>query len=127
MAQRSVVPPWETPSWFKLFRHVDADGSGLISYGEFAGMVRDVLKLPSRALPERRLRALCGAHLRAPIGESPRPVPLLAAGVGTAARASSHRGLPPCQLWERRCPRVWISTVYDLSLTVGIIAQISKR
>ena len=28
VAQRSVVPPWETPSWFKLFRRVDSDGGG---------------------------------------------------------------------------------------------------
>ena len=30
-----IVPAWETPSWFKLFRYVDADGSGLISFAEF--------------------------------------------------------------------------------------------
>ena len=54
-AQRSILPPWETPSWFKLFRQVDADGSGLISYAEFVDMVHDVLRLH---LPEPRLKAL---------------------------------------------------------------------
>jgi hypothetical protein len=58
VAQRSVVPPWETPSWFKLFRHVDADGSGLISYAEFVDMVRDVLRLAESQMPELRLKAL---------------------------------------------------------------------
>ena len=72
VAQHSVVPPWETPSWFKLFRYVDGDGSGLICYEEFEEMVREVLKLPERAMPEERLRALwlaldtdSSGHLRA--------------------------------------------------------------
>ena len=30
-----------TPSWFKLFREIDADGSGLIDYSEFESMVRE--------------------------------------------------------------------------------------
>ena len=34
---RKLVPPWETPSWFKLFRKVDNDGSGLISYVRASG------------------------------------------------------------------------------------------
>ena len=50
-AQQKIVPPWETPSWFKLFRQVDSDGSGLISYDEFVEMVRTDLKLSARALP----------------------------------------------------------------------------
>jgi Ca2+-binding EF-hand superfamily protein len=58
VAQRSVVPPWETPSWFKLFRYVDGDGSGLICYEEFEEMVREVLKLSRSSMPEERLRAL---------------------------------------------------------------------
>ena len=58
VAQRSVVPPWETPSWFKLFKVVDADGSGLISYAEFLDMCRDILKLSEHMAPEPRLKAL---------------------------------------------------------------------
>lgn len=57
-AQRMVVPPWETPSWFKLFRVVDSDGSGLISYAEFVDMTRDILQLNEREMPEPRLKAL---------------------------------------------------------------------
>ena len=41
-----------TPSWFKLFRHVDADGSGLIAYDEFVEMVRGVLRLSDARMPE---------------------------------------------------------------------------
>ena len=58
VAQRSVVPPWKTPSWFNLFRYVDSDGSGLICYEEFEQMVREVLKLSRSSMPEERLRAL---------------------------------------------------------------------
>ena len=58
MAQHTVVPAWETPSWFKLFRHVDGDGSGLICYDEFVEMARDVLKLSERDMPKSRLQAL---------------------------------------------------------------------
>jgi len=45
-------------SWFILFRHMDEDGSGLISYSEFSGMVRDELQLPPHELPERALKAV---------------------------------------------------------------------
>ena len=58
VAQQSIVKPWETPSWFKLFRHVDRDGSGLVAYDEFCAMVRDVLKMPERDMPSARLKAL---------------------------------------------------------------------
>ena len=57
-AQQRVVPAWETPSWFKLFRHVDSDGSGLISYDEFVEMVRNDLKLSARVLPEARIQVV---------------------------------------------------------------------
>jgi hypothetical protein len=45
-------------SWFKLFRQVDCDGSGLISFGEFTRMVRVELKVSPRDLPEASLRAV---------------------------------------------------------------------
>ncbi len=57
-AQRSIVPHWETPSWFKLFRHVDSDGSGLISYDEFAHMARVDLKLSEEQLSETKMKAV---------------------------------------------------------------------
>lgn len=57
-AHKKSVPSWETPSWFKLFRKVDSDGSGLISYDEFVEMVRTDLKLSARALPEAQLQML---------------------------------------------------------------------
>ena len=44
-------------SWFKLFKRLDGDGSGQISYGEFAAMVRDELLVPPAELPERALKA----------------------------------------------------------------------
>lgn len=43
--------------WFRLFKHIDDDGSGLISYDEFKGMVRDELRLSPLDLPERTLKA----------------------------------------------------------------------
>lgn len=57
-AQRRIVPHYETVCWFKLFRQVDADGSGLISYDEFVAMVRNDLKLSARALPESQMRVV---------------------------------------------------------------------
>ena len=69
-AQRKIVPAWQSASWFRLFKYVDTDGSGLIAYDEFAAMVRDILRLSTRALPEPRLKALwlaldtdCSGHL----------------------------------------------------------------
>ena len=58
VAQRAVVPPWEMPSWFKLFKHVDADGSGLIDYDELTEVVRGILRLTEDQLSEARLKAL---------------------------------------------------------------------
>ena len=44
--------------WFNLFRHMDDDGSGQISYVELAGMVREELHLPPSELPDMRLAQL---------------------------------------------------------------------
>ena len=44
--------------WFKLFRHMDDDDSGRISYAELAGMIREELKMDSDELPEAQLRSL---------------------------------------------------------------------
>ena len=38
-------------SWFRLFKHMDDDGSGLISFNEFEGMVREELLLGEKELP----------------------------------------------------------------------------
>ena len=45
-------------NWFYLFRVVDADGSGRISYDEFERMIREPLKLKSGKLPNVKLQAL---------------------------------------------------------------------
>ena len=44
--------------WFKLFRHMDDDGSGKVTFAEFEDLVRHELQLPPRELPEARLKAV---------------------------------------------------------------------
>ena len=43
-------------SWFKLFKHMDDDGSGKMSYIELSGMVREELHLTPQDLPEKTLK-----------------------------------------------------------------------
>jgi Ca2+-binding EF-hand superfamily protein len=50
--------PSETRSWFKLFNAVDVDGSGLITYKEFAMAFRDVLRIQRSTLPDRKLQSV---------------------------------------------------------------------
>ena len=45
-------------SWFKLFRHMDDDGSGKVAYVEFEGLVRHELQLTPKELPEAALKAV---------------------------------------------------------------------
>ena len=45
-------------SWFRLFKHMDDDGSGLISFKEFEGMVREELLLGEKELPLKQLKKL---------------------------------------------------------------------
>ena len=45
-------------SWFRLFKHMDDDESGLISYSELAGMVREELLFGHKELPEKTLKAV---------------------------------------------------------------------
>ena len=44
--------------WFKLFKHMDDDGSGRVSFAAFEDLVRHELQLPARELPEARLKAV---------------------------------------------------------------------
>jgi Ca2+-binding EF-hand superfamily protein len=46
----------EHQSWFKLFKHMDKDSSGLISFAEFSSMVREELLVPAHALDEQSLK-----------------------------------------------------------------------
>ena len=45
-------------SWFKLFKHMDDDGSGKVAYVEFEGLVRQELLLTPKELPEPALKAV---------------------------------------------------------------------
>ena len=55
----------DSPSaWFQMFMHIDDDASGKITYEEFAGMVREELKLGKSKLPEEKLES-CWAALDA--------------------------------------------------------------
>ena len=45
-------------SWFRLFKHMDDDESGLISYSELAGRVREEWLFGHKELPEKTLKAV---------------------------------------------------------------------
>ena len=47
-------------AWYRLFKHVDADGSGQIDFAELRRMVRVELSLPSTSVKEAELKALWG-------------------------------------------------------------------
>merc|ERR1719469_750923 len=51
----------EHDSWFKLFKHMDDDGSGKVAYLEFEGLVREELLLTTKELPEPALKAVWAA------------------------------------------------------------------
>mmetsp|Transcript_53674 Transcript_53674/g.156451 ORF Transcript_53674/g.156451 Transcript_53674/m.156451 type:complete len:254 (-) Transcript_53674:70-831(-) len=44
--------------WYKLFNHIDDDGSGKISYFEFEDMVRNELKISSSSLTQDQVQAI---------------------------------------------------------------------
>ena len=77
----SLAPP--------RFKHMDDDESGLISYLEFQGMVREELLLGPRQVPDKHLKAvwLCAA-------------PLLA----TACRLGRSSGAPCTDSWFPTSP-----------------------
>ena len=53
-----IFPDPACREWFKLFQHVDDDGTGRISYKELAGMVREELRLGPSELREEELEGL---------------------------------------------------------------------
>jgi len=59
-AMRKVNPD-DPRLWYKMFMHVDDDGSGKITYYEFAGLVREELKLTKAKMPEAKLKAAWAA------------------------------------------------------------------
>ena len=45
-------------AWFRLFKHMDSDGSGRVTYGEFAELVRSELEISPADLPEENLKSV---------------------------------------------------------------------
>ncbi len=58
---RFLEPDPLKASWFTLFKSMDTDGSGLVSWHEFRTMVRSVLKLGADAMPDKELMAVWNA------------------------------------------------------------------
>eukprot|EP00747_Dinoflagellata_sp_TGD_P164554 gnl/TRDRNA2_/TRDRNA2_184638_c0_seq1.p1 gnl/TRDRNA2_/TRDRNA2_184638_c0~~gnl/TRDRNA2_/TRDRNA2_184638_c0_seq1.p1 ORF type:complete len:278 (-),score=60.59 gnl/TRDRNA2_/TRDRNA2_184638_c0_seq1:106-888(-) len=52
-----LIPDPLARSWYKLFRHMDDDGSGKIGYTEFEDMIRNELKISTVKLTEAQLHA----------------------------------------------------------------------
>ena len=48
----------QTRSWYALFKEVDDDESGLITYDEMRTVVRKKLKIPGSQIPDEKLKAL---------------------------------------------------------------------
>jgi len=59
-------------SWFKLFKHMDPDGSGLISYVEFERLVRDEMYLSPDELSDGELRRVSMTLLHRAPASGPR-------------------------------------------------------
>ncbi len=47
-----------THSWFNLFKEVDDDGSGFITFDEFEDVIRHKLKQPKKTISDARIKAL---------------------------------------------------------------------
>ena len=52
------APPETGSGWFRLFKRMDDDGSGKITYGELESLVRRDLEVSTTELPDRRLKAV---------------------------------------------------------------------
>ncbi len=52
------APPETGSGWFRLFKRMDDDGSGKITYGELEALVRRDLEVSTTELPDRRLKAV---------------------------------------------------------------------
>ena len=48
-------------AWFKLFKSVDDDGSGHISFQELQKMVRETLRFNTQDMPQSKLYSLSGS------------------------------------------------------------------
>lgn len=59
-------------SWYALFKHVDANGSGCIDFHELTRMVRHGLALPSAVVSDGNLKALWVALDKVRMSNSPR-------------------------------------------------------
>ena len=58
---KQVTAPGQDPlarGWFRLFKHMDDDGSGKVSFAEFEDLVRNELLLGGAELPEPSLKAV---------------------------------------------------------------------
>ena len=90
--------PAHLRDWFKMFQHVDADGSGRVQYPELENMVRVTLSLPRKAVSEEMLAAvwlkvalpqlLSPACLLLSLASAPCPCP------HRVCRLTQHRPIP---------------------------------
>eukprot|EP00928_Gymnodinium_smaydae_P024624 TRINITY_DN1986_c2_g1_i1.p1 TRINITY_DN1986_c2_g1~~TRINITY_DN1986_c2_g1_i1.p1 ORF type:complete len:306 (-),score=79.83 TRINITY_DN1986_c2_g1_i1:112-945(-) len=61
MLNRRMVDVVADPAargWYKMFNHLDDDGSGKISYAELEDLIRNELRLTASAFPEDQLQAI---------------------------------------------------------------------
>ena len=96
MARRARESIDQNDNFFRLFKHVDSDNSGRISYKELLGMIREELLLKPADLPEARVKAVWKA-LDADLGG------FLTAGEFGAFMRKGERACRP--KWEASCWR----------------------
>ena len=51
------LPP-DSRQWINLFKRMDEDGSGLITYDEMERTIREMLRMSAEAIPKRALQGL---------------------------------------------------------------------
>lgn len=54
----SIFPDPNARSWYKLFRHIDDDGSGRVSYAELVDLLRNELNVSKKELPPDAFKRL---------------------------------------------------------------------